>query len=210
MGYSESNDRTDRTKSYDTPLKGVVISGLDITEGLELLGGDEDAYIKVLRSYATSSRALVSGMEMISAQSSLSDYAMAVHSLKGASFSVGALRAGIDAERLERWAKAGNSDKVLTENPSFVAYMQTLLAAIDIALKDYDSRSRKPVAAAPDPALLKELREACKAYDAGIVDSVMEKLGSFEYESGSELVAWLSGQVEEMNYKTIATDIWPA
>jgi len=53
------------------------------------------------------------------------------------------------------------------------------------------------------------LRDACVEYDIGRVDKVMEKLESFEYENGEELIAWLHRQVDDMSFSLISDGKWP-
>jgi len=167
-------------------------------------GGNEDAYIRVLRSFSVNTRPLLEKMEKLLASGNLGDYTTAVHGIKGASMGIGAKRAGKDAERLETLSKSGKTEQTAAENELFIKYMDTLLDAVDNALAEHDSMHKKPVQPAPDPGLLQDLREACAQYDVGKVDRAMEQLDSFDYESGAELIAWLRGQVEDMNYQAIA------
>jgi len=187
----------------------MIIESVDMAAGLKRFGNNEEAYIKVLQSYAVHIRTILGELEKHIASMNLSDYAIAVHGIKGASYGIGALLAGSDAERLEQLAKAGNTEQVMAESGAFVENMKKLLDSIDNALNKYNSKKRKPSMVAPDPSLLRELREACGKYDANMVDKVMSQLESFEYESGAELIAWLRNQVEEMNYEVISGDDWP-
>ncbi len=65
----------------------------------------------------------------------------------------------------------------------------------------------RPVADAPDPALLCRLCDACADFDMSGVDAVMEQLEAFQYESGDELVAWLREKVNSIAYEEISTRI---
>jgi chemotaxis protein histidine kinase CheA len=130
-------------------------------------------------------------------------YAIAIHGVKGSCYGVGALQAGRYAERLEQLAKDQEKETVLAENGAFITYMEKLLDSICEALELYGYERKKPLAAAPDQALLQELREACGAYDINRVDQAMLRLESFEYESGTELVNWLRRQVDDMNFDEI-------
>ena len=181
---------------------------VDTAAGLGRFAGNEEVYKNVLKSYVTNTRSLLEGLNGHLEKENLTDYAILVHGIKGSSFGVGAMGLGAKAERLENLAKAGEKERVLAENSSFVESVKTLLDSIDSALSVYKSQADRPVATEPDPALLRELREASAEYDVGKIDRIMALLDSFEYEKGAELVAWLKGQVEDMNFREIAEGGW--
>lgn len=78
-----------------------------------------------------------------------------------------------------------------------------MLDGIGRALGALDAVADKAVAAAPDPKLLLELRDACAAFEMDRVDAAMERLEAFRYESGGELIAWLREKVDEMAFEEI-------
>ena len=197
------------TEQSDPPSGGIAIAGVDTDAGLKRFAGNEEEYLKVLKSYTENTRPLLGDMEKSLASGDLSAYAVTAHGIKGASFGIGASSAGSDAEQLEKLAKAGEAEQAAALNSAFIASMTRLLDSIDSALSAYSAQDSKPVAAAPDPALLRELREACDEYDVRRIDRIMSLLESFEYENGSELVAWLHKQVEDMNFREISGGAWP-
>ena len=197
------------TENAAAPFESFIIEGVDVAFGMERFGNSEDAYIKILSSYAANTRRLLRDIELLLESGKLADYSIAVHGIKGSSLGVGAAIAGEIAKRLELLAKEGKSDQVSIENGVFMDYMAGLLDSIDGALGLYYSKNKKTVIAAPEPGILRELREACGEYDAGKVDAIMARLDAFEYENGAELVAWLREQAGEMNYDSIANGEWP-
>ncbi len=78
------------------------------------------------------------------------------------------------------------------------------LDELDRALGEIDAATAAPVAQSPDPELLRELSEACGAFEMDRVDAIMEKLTSRRYEDGEELVAWLREKVADMAFEEIA------
>ncbi|MCL2244557.1 MAG: ATP-binding protein [Treponema sp.] len=188
---------------------GITIDGIDMEAGLEGFLGDEEMYFKVLKSYAVNTRPLLGITGKYLESGNLADYAVTVHGIKGSSFSIGAMQAGTHAQKLELLAKKQKTKKVLSENRAFVKYMENLLDSIEAGLAIIDRKNAKPVAASPDPELLHELREACVEYNVGKVDQVMEKLDSFKYKNGTELVTWLHRQVDEMSFSSISDGDWP-
>ena len=214
---SRKNDRREKLEKNNYPVKngealldGITIEDVNIDRGLELFSGDEEEFIKILRSYSVNTRPLLGNIKKYLESENLADYAVTVHGIKGSSFGIGAIRAGEDAQRLERIAKAGRSDEVLVEHDTFVKYMENFLNSIDDTLEIIKAKNKKPIAAAPDPALLRELRSACMEYDMGKVDKIMAALESFEYAKGAHIVNWLHEQVNEMSFSEISDGRWPA
>ena len=192
----------------EPPLGAIAIDGVNTTAGLKRFGDDVETYIKILQSYATNTPPLLDSMMEHLKAGNLADYAIAVHGVKGSSFGICAIHAGRDAECLEMLAKEGKIEKVSAENSAFMEYMEKLLRSINGALSRYGAENRKPVAAAPDRALLRELFEACSKYDVGKVDKVMAQLESFEYENAAELVTWLRTHIYDMNFEEISSGDW--
>ena len=205
----EYDEYIPHAENDNTLPDGITIDGVDIAAGLERFGGDEETYISVLRSYAVNTRPLLGDIEKYITSGNFIDYGIAVHGINGASFGIGASEAGKEAEKLERLAKMGATVQVLTANGSFMENMGNLLDSIDAALAFFDSKREKLAAAKPNPVLLQELRNACGEYDPDKVDRAMSRLESFEYENGSELVAWLRNQVDDMSYNEIFDGNWP-
>ena len=205
--YEETNHPV---KNGETLLDGIIIKDVNLDKALELFSGDEEVFFKVLNSYLVNTRPLLGNIKKYLESENLTDYAVIVHGIKGSSFGIGAIRAGEDAQRLERMARAGKADEVLAENDAFVKYMENFLDSLDGTLEIIKAKNRKPVASAPDPALLRDLRSACMEYDVGKVDKIMAALESFEYANGAHIVHWLQEQVDEMSFREISEGKWPA
>ncbi|MCL2264803.1 MAG: ATP-binding protein [Treponema sp.] len=188
---------------------GTAIAGVDMAAGLKRFSGNVEEYMKVLKSYAVNTRPLLSDIKKHLSDGTLDAYAISVHGIKGASYGIGAFDAGLNAETLERLAKAGKMEQVAAGNSAFIEIMTNLLDSIDSALDLYTAKNKKPVKAEPDQKLLQELQEACDEYDAGRIDRIMAQLQSFEYENGAELVAWLNEQIDDMNFSRISIGNWP-
>ena len=149
----ETNNNNETQPEYvKLPLSGIAIEGVDIKGSLKRFAGREETYLTVLRSYALNMRSLLNGIENDLALLKMKDYAIAVHGIKGASYSIGASQAGLEAERLEKLAKAGDIKNLLAENRVFAGHMTILLGTIDEALGIYDSKNIKP--SAPDPVFI--------------------------------------------------------
>ncbi|MDR1735890.1 MAG: cache domain-containing protein [Oscillospiraceae bacterium] len=183
-------------------LKGVSVFGLDTAKALARFGGDELVLAGILRSYAAGTRGLLEKLHGYLESGDTENYAIAVHGIKGSSYGVCAQEAGDMAKELETAAKAGDSGAVKAGHPAFAEYMGKVLDALDGVLTD--PPSEKPFADEPDPAVLRELRRASTAFDMDGVDGAMDKLESFRYGDGEELVRWLRQQVDNMAFEEIS------
>ena len=181
-----------------------TIDSVDTKAGIERFGGNVDVYVNVLRSYAVHTRPLMGAIEKHLAGGNLRDYAIVMHGIKGTSFGIGAIKTGVQAERLEHMARAGETDKVNALNGDFMINLERLLDSIDSALSKYDKKNKKPAALAPDPTLLGELIEACREYDAAKADRIMSQLESCDYGNNKDLILWLRRRMDEMNYREIS------
>ncbi|MDR3279390.1 MAG: response regulator [Synergistaceae bacterium] len=178
------------------------ISGLDFEKGLDRFGGDEESYMDVLKSYASNTPPLLD-KALKCTEEGLPDYAIIVHGIKSSSRSIGAEMIGGQAEALEHAAKAGDIAFVLLNNDAFIQAAQKLIADMSVMLWSFEEKNPKPRKAAPDAGVLADLLQSCEEYDIDGVDKAMAALEGCEYESGSELVGWLRGQVNAMGFKQI-------
>jgi HPt (histidine-containing phosphotransfer) domain-containing protein len=189
-------------------LMTETISGVDKDKALKRFNGDAGVFMEVLRSYSENTPPLLDDLETYLKDARLADYAIAVHGVKGSSYGICADEVGKLAESLEYVAKAGDLGTVRSEHNHFVRAAKALLESIDAALADLDAAKKKPVAASPDPVLLQELRDACKAFDIGRVDAAMAQLESFDYEDGAPLVKWLRSKISDMDFEEISDGEW--
>ncbi len=181
---------------------GINVSGIDKENALRRFGGDEVILIDVLRSYAAGTRAVLCDLSVFKAAGKLDDYAIAVHGIKGSSNAIFAEEVGEMAQALETAAKTRDFHAIDINHDAFIKVTEALLDELDKALCE-ESAARKPLAAAPETALFEELRHACETFDMDRVDRAMERLESYRYESGSELVVWLREQIINMNFEEI-------
>lgn len=179
------------------------VEGMNVAAGLGLFGGDADAFLAVIRSYAGHTPGLLEQLRACSREN-LPAYAVAVHGLKGSSYSIGAERVGRKAEELEQAAKAGDFALVSAHNPEVISMTQTLLQDISDCLAGLGAEAQRPRQAAPDQAVLDKLLDAARGYDMAGMDSALLELEGFEYEQeGEEFVSWLKGQALLSNFQQI-------
>jgi CheY-like chemotaxis protein/anti-sigma regulatory factor (Ser/Thr protein kinase) len=192
----------DRRSGSDWRARGEKIAGLHVRKGLERFGGDEEAYLQALRSYAANTRSLLEAAGGVTREN-LADYAIRVHGIKGSSRSICADMAGDRAEALEKAAKEGDIDFVIDNNAAFIEAVEKLVGELDDMLQRRYLEKPKPKKVQPDKDALDRLLAACAEYDMDGVDAAMAELEGYEYESDNGLVPWLRKNVDQMNFTHI-------
>ena len=188
----------------------LTVDGMNVDKCISSLAGDEEAFIQVLRAYLADTRSHLGILKGQLEGEDLKGYAIVVHGIKGASYGVCAEEVGDAAKSLEAAAKAGDLETLENGHGPFAETTNTLLDNIGAALRVIDAAVVKPCAVSPDAALLLELRDACRNYEMDKADETMAQLEAFEYESNTELVAWLREQINNMAFEKISDGEWPA
>ncbi|MDR1250772.1 MAG: response regulator [Treponema sp.] len=202
---AQSDEDAQRVPSV---LDGVLLDGIDLVCGVERYNS-ETAYLDVLRSYHVHTPPLLEKLRSLSPRPEgtglkLSEYTILVHGLKGSSYGICADSIGKKAEELETAARAGDLERVLKANTSFIEKVELLLLDIEELLKKVAAgKGVKRKAKAPDKELLEKLLDAVRRYKSSAMEEIFAELESFEYETGGELVIWLREQLDNLEYDAI-------
>jgi len=208
---SEYNSRTglerrsgkNRRKVYDRRLFEERIEGIDLRKGLERFNGDRITFFQVLKSFAANTRILLESMKDID-KDSLGIYAINVHGIKSSCRGISAEEAGMQAEALEKAAKAGDIKFVTENNPLLISNILKLIENIEKALFKGTEKQEKQKKDKPNAQTLKKLRDACKIYKIEDIETAMNELELFDYTDDEGLSLWLRENVNNMNYTEIA------
>ncbi|MDR1613838.1 MAG: response regulator, partial [Planctomycetota bacterium] len=182
------------------------IAGLDQEAALARFGGDREAFLRSLRSYAGNTLRLIARMDKPD-EKGLAAYAIAAHGIKGSSYGVGAGRLGRLAEDLEAAASSGDIGFIRDNHAVLAAMAEKLLSELTGRLAELDREGGKLERDEPEAALLERLRLACGNYDMDGVDRAMAELESFAYGRGGDLVAWLRERVSAMDFRQIVDEL---
>jgi len=177
------------------------IPGLDMDRGIAHFGFSEDAYYKMLQSYAKNTRSLLYIIQNVD-RDNLESYGVTVHGIKGSSRGIFAKKAGDEAEALENAVAAGNYDFVRANNGKFLVLLETLLSDIEGALIR-SGIEKKPVKNKPDHAMLVKLLDACNEFDIDEIDNVMDEINAFDYKEDDGLVVKLRESLGQGKYKQV-------
>ena len=187
----------------DSLFYGVNIPGLDIAKGIKRFNGDEKTYMDVLRSYAANVGAMLDIIEIFN-EESLADYIIKVHGIKGTSFDIFAEQAAEEAKDLEAAGKAGDLEFIRKNHPAFMEEARKLVSGIEDTLSSIDMESDKPLKDKPDIKLFLKLINACNDFDMDGADEAMAELEKYKYETDNDLIGWLRGAIDMMQFKEIA------
>jgi signal transduction histidine kinase/CheY-like chemotaxis protein len=184
-----------------------AIDGLDIESAIERFG-DEEVYLQIIRSFTTHTPSLLDKARAPSMET-LPEYAVTMHGIKGSSLGICAVKVGAMAEELESLAKLGNFEAVRGKNEEFVDAMEKLLGDLTAMQKDlagsrlgHTRKIQKPV---PDEALIMELLDRCKHYDAAGMENTLLEIEKYSYESEGDLVEWLRVKLDNLEYDEITS-----
>jgi len=198
----ERREDTERRDGTDRRTFGKKIPGIDLKKGVERFGGDVESFIQVLRSYVQNTPLLLDQIRNVTMEN-LDDYIIAVHGIKGSSRSICANLAGTKAEVLEKKARDGDFESVVSRNAAFIETVEKLIDDMDKWLALNAPDSDKPKKDKPDNRVISKLLSACRNYDMDGVDEAMEEIEEYDYNSDGELVAWLRKNVDKMNFSVI-------
>ena len=207
IGVEQGGERkrravSDRRSNIDRRSLGLGAAGLNAKKGIERLGGNEDFYIEVLRSYAMNTPALLENLKNVE-EDKLAYYAGVARGIEASSRGICADEFADIAETMERAASDGNIDYVKKHTPSFLAAAWKLVEEIDEMLTNISNGLPKPKKEKPDPVTLDRLVKACENYDMDGVDAAVTELECYEYETENELVLWLRESAGAMNFTQI-------
>jgi len=179
------------------------VEGIDWQTGLSRCGGNRESYLFVIRTYVDNIERLLAQISN-DTEETLADYMIHVHGIKGSSYSIGANEIGKQAEELEHAARTGNIQLVIRNTPLFVENGKKLLNALSNLLKDYAKETgEKPSQHAPNEALLDRMEEAAANFKIDEMEETMKLLECFEYETQAELINWLRGKINQMDFLSI-------
>ena len=204
--------QVEKTEAEETKTDTGIFSVIPSIEGINLQMGytryQEKVYLEVLRSYCVHTPILLEKLQDLKNKNLsgkiLEEYIITIHGLKGSTFGICADAIAKQAADLEQAARDGDMQFIEIHNAPFIMIVEKLLKKLREFLSSFmEQEGSKPVSEKPDPLLLQELADACKHYKANIMEDIFTKLEAYQYESGGELIQWLRGQMDNLEYDII-------
>ncbi|MDR1732008.1 MAG: response regulator [Synergistaceae bacterium] len=183
-------------------LSETPVEGANCVETLQRIGGSVESLISVLQTFVSHVPNILKEIQSPDAET-LNQYAIHVHGLKGASWGICALRIGEMAEELEKWAKAGDLESVLSKNPLFLEATEKLLTDLNALLAHLATPVNREKKNEPDQEILKAIFRASESYNTMALSRAMKDLTQYDYELNGDLVEWLTREFDELEYDHI-------
>jgi PAS domain S-box-containing protein len=193
-------------------LKGLLektrISGIDIAAGMKRFNDTPAIYLGVVKSFVQNTPKFLAALRGVT-ESTLSEYAVTVHGVKGSCYGICADEAGRMAEALEISAKSGDFARVMAGNETYIGKVEELLLQLEALSRSADDiceelAGDKNMLPSPDRSLLAKMLAASQAYDIDTMQEAMEALEKYQYESGGELISWLRERLVNFGYDEIS------
>lgn len=126
-GYSDSIELLGIIE--DTPKPGTdsgqidefLIPNVDVKAGLELCGGNPDAYIAVMRTFMETAEESILRIEIYAQNRNYRDYTTEVHGLKSSSLAIGAKELSEMARQLEQAGRSEDYKQIMYDTPTLIA-----------------------------------------------------------------------------------------
>jgi signal transduction histidine kinase/CheY-like chemotaxis protein len=181
------------------------VDGVDFAAALQLYGGSGAALLPILKSFVTHTPPLIEKMN-VHFETSLPDYAIEVHGLKGACNAVCAFAAAELARELEFAAKEGRGDFVKARHGELRRRALELTERLKVMLEGWEAHL--PVVemerrSEPARELLVRLSAAAGGFQSNDLEKILKELEQYRYERGGDLVHWLRKQADNFDYEAI-------
>jgi CheY-like chemotaxis protein len=183
----------------DHPVKGI-----DFKAAMKLHGNSGAAYMKILKSFVTHTPPHLEKMG-IHLESSLPDYAIEAHGLKGTCSVICASEAAELAKELEYASKEGKGDFVKARHGELRRRALGVTERLKVLLGEWEAgrpeeEGKKERRGEPDRELLIRLSSATAEFNSSATEETLGELERFRYGKGEELIRWLREQAENFDY----------
>jgi signal transduction histidine kinase/DNA-binding NarL/FixJ family response regulator/HPt (histidine-containing phosphotransfer) domain-containing protein len=201
---SKNKSEDSREEEQDDFITGLpVVDGVDFAAGFKRFG-EKQIYFDIVKTFINTTPVQLDTIRNFEPfKSSLDDYIIVVHGIKGSSRAIGAELAGTKAEQLEHAGKADNIQFITDNNNKFIALIEKLIDDLKKLIALQNTGEPKPHALEPDKTLLVKLAEACENYDMTTIDEVMGEFLKYDYEKDNSLIIWLKEQIDNSEFTAV-------
>ncbi|MDR2617995.1 MAG: Hpt domain-containing protein, partial [Treponema sp.] len=179
------------------------LEGVDFAAALTLYGNSGAALMPILKSFVAHTPPLLERMDA-HLETSLSDYAVEVHGLKGTCSAICAAEAAALAKELEFAAKDGQEALVRSRHGELKRQAQAVTERLQAMLEEWDASLpvvEKELRSEPDRELLARLSGATGEFNSSITEEVLGELEQYRYAQDGDFIFWLREQAENFDYE---------
>jgi CheY-like chemotaxis protein len=181
------------------------VDGVDFSAALQLYGGNTDSLMPILKSFVSHTPSLIEKMDA-HLETSLPNYAVEVHGLKGTCNAICAKGAADLAKELESASMEGKGEFVKSRHGELrrqalelTERLKALLEGWEACLPGVEKERRRE----PDRELLARLSAAAGGFNSNDTEEILGELEQYRYEEGEGFIRWLREQAENFDYDAI-------
>jgi CheY-like chemotaxis protein/nitrogen-specific signal transduction histidine kinase len=181
------------------------VEGLDFAAALQLYGGNGATLMSIFKSFIAHTPSLIEKMDS-HLETSLPDYTVEVHGLKGTCNVIGAPVTADLAKDLEAASREGKGDYVKARHGELRRQALELAEKLKVLVEEWEASLpgvEKERRSEPDREMLARLSAATGRFNSNETESVLGKLEQYQYEKGGDLIVWLREQAENFDYDVI-------
>ncbi|MDR1444247.1 MAG: response regulator [Treponema sp.] len=179
------------------------VDGVDFAAALRLYGGAA-ALIPILKSFVTYTPSLIEKMDA-HLETSLPDYAVEVHGLKGTCNAICASAAADLAKELEFASREGRGDFVKARHGELRRQALELTERLKVLLEGRACPPEREKERREEPGreLLARLSAAARKFDSSGAEEILGELERYRYEKDGDLIRRLREQAENFDYEAM-------
>lgn len=169
-------------KEDDTEQTGeFLIPNVDVKAGLELCGGNPDAYIAVIKTFMETARESILRIENFAQNRNYKDYVTEVHGLKSSSLAIGAKELSEMARQLEAAGREEDYKKIMYDTPTLIAKYTDIVEHIRpfVETEKHSEAGKLPVDKEVLAEKLGEVLEAIDNLDSPEIIKILDALLEF-------------------------------
>ncbi|MBR3683695.1 MAG: response regulator [Lachnospiraceae bacterium] len=170
----EASLKSADANNAETALDGLVIQGIDVTEGLKN-AGNEKMLFRLLGDYCDLIDTKSQSIEQYLKEGRIREFTIEVHALKSTSRLIGALELSDEFRHLETLGNANSVEEIEKETPGVLAhYLEYKKWLSSFSLMK--EREKKEVSKEEVIMYLQGIKDSMEAFDLDTADAAMEKL----------------------------------
>jgi hypothetical protein len=162
------------------PAAARLIDGLNVDKGISLVGGSEEQYGELLR---LSAKVFIEGIQRLSAlyQKDIPAFAVEVHGMKGALYTIGADSLGDKAKDLELAAKGGDATYCTEGYPGFEEKLGGFARKLAAITERPRSAPKSAGSGAMLAAALRDALEAVEQFNSTLAGKIVSPLLEYSW-----------------------------
>ena len=177
-----TSDSSNKSVKQDEPYP--EINGVDVEKGVYLSGGSLTLYMDTLEVFTRDSSEKIKEIQNCLNEGNLELYTIYIHALKSACANIGAAYLSEEAKVLEKAGDDANIGYINAYNNKFIDNLSEFLEKIKTVLENNKKNNADIVSDINViKPLLRELKTALENMDISIINSIIDKLGSFNFSS---------------------------